>query len=254
MVTLLSFGGLLSTQPASRQLGLSQMRRYYLSVTTRYNNFTSSYFGTQELILNTSSLRTYNGYITWNLSWDNGNTWVYDSAWITYAWNRSYQFAGHSLYTGWWIPPALQIGAQIRIDGDTPATNTLLRTAPFIVTDLVSIPLNDTYYLCWQLSYSSDSPQYETYYYEFHTGVLVHASSQLWSANLPIHEVEISLLSSWPNLPTISILFHYWFNTHTLILALIGASLTTVFVYYLLQHFVPPPRKIDEMMEIRQNA
>ena len=230
----------LSINTDSEYAAQDQVRYYRLAVTTRYQNLTSSYHGVLELALNATSFRTYEGRLAWNLTWDEGRTWSTDSVKQTYACNRSYQFAGLLLYTGWWIHPGIQLGDQIRIDGDAPATNSLLRTTPFTVTDLVSIQVQEAYYHCWQLSYTSSQPQYETYYYESHTGILLSATSLLYQGQIPVHEVNLYLLSASPQLPTLHLFLHYWTNHHPLILALTGATLVTLLVYYLIHYFNTP--------------
>ncbi len=251
---LIPFGSFLSNQPNYEQTYFEQVRNYRLEVTTRYNNLTSAYQGILELNLNTTGFRSYIGHLTWNLTWDDGKTWSFNTASHLYAWNRSYQFAGLLLYTGWWIHPNIQVGDQIQIDGDEPATNNLLRTAPFIVTDLVSLKIRDNYYLCWQLSYSSSQSQFESYYYEFHSGVLIRATSILQDGNQPVHEIFIELVSAEPTLPTIHLLFHYWINYQSLILALIGATLLTLIFNYLLRHLLSLSRYHRQTSQPRQNA
>ena len=238
--SFLPVGSTLSLNSDSASTSQDQVRSYHLAVTTRYQNLTSSYQGVLELALNTTGFRTQEGRLTWNLTWDEGRTWSTDSVMQTYAWNRSYQFAGLLLYTGWWIHPGIQLGDQIRIDGDAPATNSLLRTAPFTVTDLVSIQVQEAYYHCWQLSYASSQPQYETYYYESHTGILLRATSLLYEGQILIHEVNLYLLTSSPPLPTIHLFLHYWTNHYPLVLALTGATLVTLLVYHLIHYFNPP--------------
>ncbi len=211
-----------------------QIRIYQLEVTTRYENLTSVYSGIQQLTLNSTGPLTYQGLLQWNLTWDNGLTWQSYNSSFTYEWNRTYEYAGLSCYTAWWISPVVQPGDQIHIDGDVPVTNTFLRTSPFIVKDLVSFEVNQQYYLCWQLVYTSDR-QYETFYYEFYTGMLIYAISILSQGSTTIFEAQIQLQSATPPPPSIHFLLHFWTNYNHIILALIGATATSFLIYHLLR-------------------
>ena len=146
---------------------VTQTRTYQLQVISSNDNLSISYYGKEQLTLNSTGSLYYLGYLTWNLTWDNGHTWYADNTNYTYSSNRTYNYAGLNCYTAWWINPSIQLGEQIRIDGDLPATNNFLRIAPFTVTDLVSIEVAHQYFLCWQLSYSSGNRQHELYYYEY---------------------------------------------------------------------------------------
>ncbi|MFX1564809.1 MAG: hypothetical protein ACFFCH_02340 [Promethearchaeota archaeon] len=243
-----------SVETNSKPMSPNQVRNYHLMVVSRYDNLSSSYWGVVELILNSTATHFYLGSLTWNLTWDEGTTWTTNYASYTYSLNRSYQFAGLTLYTAWWVLPGLQLGDQIRIDGDAPVTNNFLRTAPFTVTDLVSLHINEAYYLCWQLTYFSNQLQSETYYYEFHTGILISATSLLFGGSRPVHEAHLWLSSSSPSLPQIHILFHYWINYQSIILAFLGATLVTVLFYYLIQYFLPTHRKPPISAPMSQNA
>jgi hypothetical protein len=254
MLLLLPLRTVSSHQPSYAHASTEQLRCYQLGVTTHYDNLTSSYHGILELALNSTGFRTYQGNLIWNLTWDDGNTWSTSSTFYTYDWNRSYHFAGLELYTGWWIHPGVQIGDQVRIDGDAPATNNFLRTAPFIVTDLISLQIQDRFYLCWQLYYASNQPQYETFYYEFHSGILVSASSSLLVGNQPSHQVSVTLLSASPPVPTVQLLLHYWINYQSLIFAFLGATLLTLLVYYLIENLNPHHRNRYSTMKSKQNA
>jgi hypothetical protein len=221
----------------------NQTRSYHLLVISHFDNLSRSFWGIVNIVLNSTAINSFLGSITWNLTWDDGTTWITNFASYTYSWNRSYEFAGLTLFTAWWIHPGLQLGDQIRIDGDAPATNNFLRTTPFTVTDLVSLSINEAHYLCWQLTYSSNQPQHETYYYEFHTGALISATSLMFEGSRPVHEAHLTLFSSSPPLPQIHLLFHYWINYQSFILAFVGATLVTLLFYYLIQHLLPTPRK-----------
>ncbi|MFX0079962.1 MAG: hypothetical protein ACFE8O_12050, partial [Candidatus Hermodarchaeota archaeon] len=154
-----------------------QTRTYQLQVHSTYDNINRSYYGTQQLTLQTINSSSIQGQLSWNLTWDNGNTWYAENASYIYFTNRTYHYAGITCYTAWWINLAVQIGDQIPIDGDVPATNNFLRLTPFIVTDLLSLEVNQQHFLCWQLSYTSPNYQHEIYYYEYHTGILLSATS-----------------------------------------------------------------------------
>jgi hypothetical protein len=227
---------MISTYSGFAQPTHEQLRIYQIAGTTHLNNLTHSYYGYLELALNTTDGSTYQGNLTWHLTWDDGISWVSDSAEYTYTENRSYQFEGILLYTGLWINPGISIGDRIYIDGDPPSTYNFLRSSPFTVTDLISYEIQSGCYLCWQLSYSSSEPQYETYYFEVQTGVLISATSRLFEGTQLIHEVKAELVSAYPHPPSINPLLHYWFANYSQILALIGATLVTILVRYLLSN------------------
>ena len=187
-----------------------QTRTYQLQVHSTYDNINRSYYGTQQLSLQNIDNSSIQGQLSWNLTWDNGNTWYAENASYTYFANRTYQYAGLTCYTAWWISPAVQIGDQISIDGDVPVTNNFLRLTPFIVTDLLSLEINQQHYLCWQLSYNSPNFQHETYYYEYHTGILLSATSMQLEANQPVHEVWLELQTADQLPPPIPPLLHFY--------------------------------------------
>ncbi|MHA2314980.1 MAG: hypothetical protein ACXACF_06800 [Candidatus Hermodarchaeia archaeon] len=237
---ILLISGLSSSALALSNQSLdNQILTYQLEVHTSYDNVNSSFYGTQQLTLNTISNFSIQGQISWNLTWDNGNTWYFENTTYVYSTNRTYQYAGLTCYTAWWIHPAIQIGDKIPIDGDVPATNNFLRLTPFTVTDLLSHEVNHQYFLCWQLSYDSPNNQHETYYYEYQTGILLSATSVRFEANQPVHEVWLELQTAEQPPPPIPPLLHFWTNYNTTIIAFIGATLVTFFVYYVLQRFRP---------------
>jgi len=218
----------------------TQARTYQLQVHSSYDNITRSFYGTQQLTLKISNSSSIQGHLLWNLTWDNGKTWYAENASYIYFINRTYQYAGLTCYTAWWIHPAVQIGDQIQIDGDVPATNNFLRLAPFIVTDLLSLEVNQQHYLCWQLTYNSPNYQHETYYYEYHTGILLSATSVQFEAHQPVHEVWLELQTADQLPPPISPLLHFWTNYNSTLIAFIGATTVTLLGYYLLQRIRPP--------------
>lgn len=218
-----------------------QTRTYLLQVHSTYDNINRSYYGTQQLTLKITNSSSIQGQLSWNLTWDNGNTWFAENASYIYFTNRTYQYAGLTCYTAWWINSAVQIGDQIPIDGDVPATNNFLRLTPFIVTDLISLEINQQHFLCWQLSYNSPSFQHETYYYEYHTGILLSATSIQLETNQPVHEVWLELQTTGQLPPPIPPLLHFWTNYNSSIIAFIGATVVTLLSYYFLQRIRSPP-------------
>lgn len=218
-----------------RQGTANQSRLYWLQARTIHGEDISSYYGFQQLTLNETSSFILQGQINWNLTWDDGKTWFSNNATFAYGLDRTYEYAGLRCYTGWWIDPTVALGDQIRIDGDPPATNNFLHTAQFTVTDLVSWELHQQYYLCWQLTYLTSTGQHEIYHYEYHTGVLVMATSVLQVASHPVHEVHVELRSSNPSIPTIHPVLHFWVNYNSFIFAFLGATLVTLFMHYTLQ-------------------
>jgi len=218
-----------------------QTLTYQLQVQSSYDNVSRSFYGTQQLTLETTHNFSLEGQLSWNLTWDNGNTWYTENASYLYSTNRTYQYAGITCYTAWWINPAVQIGDQISIDGDVPATNNFLRLTPFIVTDLFSLEVNHQHFLCWQLSYDSPKYQHETYYYEYHTGILLSATSVQLEANQPVHEIWLELQSSDQPLPSIPPLLHFLTNYNSTLIAFFGATIITLFVYYLFSRIRPHP-------------
>ena len=199
-----------------------------------YQNLTSSYYGTQSVILNSTDSLGYHAVISWNITFDDGQTWTFNSIKVSYDWNRTYQYAGLNVYTAWWIHPNIQLGSKVRIDGDAPATNNNPRSQPFTVTDLLSIELDFKYYLCWQLTFTTNQQQ-EHFYYDFYTGLLLKATSILHDGDQPIHEIDLSLQSASPSLPTLHILHHFWITYDSILIALIGASLTALLAFFLIQ-------------------
>ena len=256
LILVLSFvpvGIPLSNGSCKTQQIPEQTRIYHLNVSTYHDNISSTYHGYLELKLAAINSELYQGNLTWFLTWDNGLSWTTSSLALSYSGNRSYQFVGLLLYTAWWVPHGLQLGDEVRIDGDPPSTNHLLRTTPFIVTDLVSIQVHSNYYLCWQLSYESTSAHHETFHYEFHTGILINAQSILIEEGQPIHEVYVELTSSYPSLPTLHPLLHYWTSYYSMILALVGATIVTLVANFILRHLSHSPQKL-QVVTMEQNA
>jgi len=209
-------------------------RLYRVRVTSIHENLTSSYYGTQSVSLNATDSFGYEAVLSWNITFNDGQTWIFNSVQVSYDWNRTYTYGGMDWYTAWWIHPNVQLGSKVRIDGDVPATNNHPRTQPFTVTDLLSIDLNLKYYLCWQLIFTT-SQQREQFYYDFYTGLLLKATSIVEDSGQPVHEINLTLESAFPSLPTLHILHHFWITYDSILIALIGASLTTLFVFYLIR-------------------
>ncbi len=219
----------------------NQTLTYQLEAHTSYDNVNRSFYGTQQLTLNTIDNYSILGQLSWNLTWDNGITWNFENTTYIYSMNRTYQYAGLTCYTAWWIHPTIQIGDKIPIDGDVPATNNFLRLTPFTVTDLLSHKVNHQYFLCWQLSYDSPNNQHETYYYEYQTGILLSATSVRFEANQPVHEIWLELQTAEQPPPPIPPTLHFWTNYNTTLIAFLGATVVSFFVYYLLQRIRPQP-------------
>jgi hypothetical protein len=213
----------------------TQIRTYKLNVSSSNANLSTSYYGRVQIILNSTESSSYLGLLSWNLTWDNGRTWYADCTTQTYSSNRTYTFAGINCSTAWWINPAIQLGDQIPIDGDLPATNNFLRIAPFTVTDLISVDVNYQTLLCWQLSYTSGNRQHEIYYYEYHTGALVQAKSLLEDSSHYTLVMYLELQTATPPLPSNSPILHYWVNYNSLFFSFIGATFVALLFYLLLR-------------------
>lgn len=225
---------LLARPTAATLLSAEGTRLYQVRVTSLYQNLTSSYYGTQSVSLNATESLGYRAVLSWNITFDDGQTWTFNSVQVSYDWNRTYHYAGMDCYTAWWIHPNIQLGSQVRIDGDAPATNNNLRAEPFTVSDLLSIELDFKYYLCWQLTFTTNQQQ-EHFYYDYYTGLLLEATSIVQDAGQPVHKIDLSLQSASPSLPTLHIVHHFWITYDSVLIALIGASLTALFVFFIIQ-------------------
>ena len=231
---ILVFPSLSPASSTSSLLSTEGSRLYRVQVTSIHQNLTSSYYDTQNVRLNATASFGYHALLSWNVTFDEGQTWIANSVQVSYDWNRTYNYGGNDWYTAWWIHPNVQLGSRVRIDGDVPATNNHLRICPFTVTDLLSIELNLKYYLCWQLTYST-SHQKEHFYYEYYTGLLLKATSILEDAGQPVHEIDLALQSAFPSLPSHHVLYHFWIMYDSAFIALIGASLITSCVFFLIR-------------------
>jgi hypothetical protein len=239
--------------PASPLLSLEGTRIYNVQVTSTHQNLTSSYYGTESVSLNATGSFGYQAVLSWNITYDNGQTWGFHSVQVSYDWNRTYQLAGIDWYSGWWIHPNVQLGSQIRIDGDAPATNNHPRLQPFTVTDLISLDLNQNYYLCWLLTFTT-SQQHERFYYDFYTGLLLKATSTVENAGQPIHEIKMTLQSAIPSLLTLHLLYHIWITYDSILFAFVGATLSTLFVFYLIQRMRDYRFQASHACNFKQNA
>lgn len=211
-------------------------RIYSLDISTQYDNTTNHIFGVQIAALTLQNMDTILGYISWNITWDEGITWNYFNVTQTYGTNRTYMIAGVPLFTSWWIDPSVGLGDSVYIDGDAPATDQLLRSTPFQVTDLVSYTTSSQSYICWLLSYNTISGQRESFFYERTTGTLVAAQSVSSNQDATYHEIRIELRTTSPLLPQADPLSHLWFSYGSLAISLALATIFAVSAYLLLKH------------------
>lgn len=207
---------------------------YAVDVSSRYGNISTHFEGTQIFRLQSLGVDKLTGRVTWNLSWDEGETWLAVNASYAYDSNRTYRNQGVTLLTAWWIDPTVQLGDRIAIHGDPPATDYFLRDGPFLVTDLVSLSLDSSRYTCWLLTYETLGGQQERFYYERWTGLLVAAYSG--QTNLPMrsHQVRLELQTATPPLPPEDLLTHLWLSFGPTLLSLGIAVLAATGTYRLL--------------------
>ena len=178
-----------------------QICQYSLDVKSSYANVSTHYYGSQLVVLESLKNESFFGYISWNLTWDEGTTWQFFNTTYLYLPNRTYSHSNISLFTSWWIIPNVQIGNLIHIDGDPPATNFFPRSAPFRVSELTSLNIGSNHYTCWLLSYETTSGQQERFYYEQWTGILLAVYSKAIKTNSIQHEIHLALETANPNLP-----------------------------------------------------
>jgi len=198
---------------------------YSVDVSSSYGNVTTHFAGVQTLKLQSLDLDTLTGCVTWNLSWDEGETWLAANVTYTYDANRIYRNQDVALFTAWWIDPAVQLGTRIPIHGDPPATDYFLRSGPFVVTDLVSLSLGAGRYTCWLLTYETQSGQQERFYYERRTGLLIAAYSSQTSPTVQSREMQLELQTATPPLPPEDLLTHLWLTFGPTLLSLGIAAL-----------------------------
>jgi hypothetical protein len=226
-------------------------RIYSLDISTCYDNTTTDILGTQVVTFTSQDVTTILGYISWNLTWDEGITWSYTNITQIYGTNRTYQIAGVPLFTAWWIDPSIDLGYNVKIDGDAPATDQLLRSTPFQVTDLVSYTIDNQCFICWLLRYETVSGQQESFYYERMTGVLVAAQSILTNQDSTSHEIFVELKATSSSLPQADIFANLWFSYGTLVVSIVLATISTLGAYLLLKHV--SQRSVDQRYRLESS-
>lgn len=208
---------------------------YRVDVRSDYGNVTTHFAGIQILRLQSLDLDTFTGCVVWNLSWDEGVTWLAVNVTYTYDANRTYRNQDVALFTAWWIDPAVQLGDRISIHGDPPATDYFLRGDPFVVADVVSLSLDASRYTCWLLTYDTQGGQQERFYYERWTGLLIAAYSS--QTNLPVQsrQMRLELQTATPPLPSEDLLTHLWLTFGPALLSLGIAALAATSTYRVLR-------------------
>ena len=207
---------------------------YRVDVSSAYGNVTTHFTGIQILRLQSLDLDTFTGCVTWNLSWDEGRTWLAMNVTYTYDANRIYRNQDVALFTAWWIDPAVQLGDRISIHGEPPATDYFLRGGPFMVTDLVSLSLDAGHYTCWLLTYETQGGQQEHFYYERWTGLLIAAYSSQTNPPVQSRQMQLELQGASPSLPSEDPLTHLWLTFGSTFLSLGIAALAATSTYRVL--------------------
>jgi hypothetical protein len=207
---------------------------YSVDVSSSYGNLTTHFAGFQMLRLQTRDLGTLIGCVTWNLSWDAGETWLAVNVTYAYDANRTYRNQNVTLFTAWWIDPAVQLGDRIPIHGDPPATDYFLRGGPFVVTDVVSLSLAAGRYTCWLLIYETQGGQQERFYYERWTGLLIAAYSSQTNPPVQSRQMRLELQTATPPLPSEDLLTHLWLTFGSTLLSLGIAALAATSTYRVL--------------------
>lgn len=207
---------------------------YSVDVSSSYGNVTTHFAGIQILRLQSLDLDTLTGCVTWNLSWDEGETWLAVNVTYAYDANRTYRNQDVTLFTAWWIDPAVQLGDQIPIHGDPPATDYFLRGGPFVVTDVVSLSLDARRYTCWLLTYQTQGGQQERFYYERWTGLLIAAYSSQTNPPVQSRQMRLELQTATPPLPSEDLLTHLWLTFGPPLLSLGMAALAATSTYRVL--------------------
>lgn len=193
---------------------------YSVAVSASYDNLTTHFEGVQVLRLQNLNQDALVGHLTWNLSWDEGETWRAINATYTYGADRTYRIQDVALFTAWWVDPEIQLGQRIPIHGDSPATDYFPRSGPFLATDLVSLTLKSGRYTCWLLAYETIDGQREYFYYERWTGLLVAAYSGQDNPPLQSRQVQLELQTANPLLPSEDLLTHLWLTYGSTLLSL----------------------------------
>ncbi len=237
---LLSFGLILicASTEMYRSITIATQPDTYLYTFDLYfsnSQRTNHQYGIQNVTLVPIDSTTILGYISWNITFDEGNTWQYTSLIKTYNVNRTYNYAGFLAYTGWWIHPTVKIGEQIPIDGDAPVTASFPRSGPFIVIELVTLKLDNQAFMCWLLTYELLNEHQERFYYERYTGVLLAAYSHRYQLGELNQSLNLELLSDSPLLPRADPLSELWLTYGSISVSFLGALLPTTAAYYFLR-------------------
>ena len=207
---------------------------YRVDVSASYGNVTTHFAGVQILRLQSLGPDTLTGCVTWNLSWDEGETWLAVNVTYTYDANRTYRNQDVTLFTGWWIDPTVRLGDRMSIHGDPPATDYFLRGGPFVVTDVVSLSLDAGRYTCWLLTYETQGGQQERFYYERWTGLLIAAYSSQTNSPVQSRQMRLELQTATPPLPSEDLLTHLWLTFGSTLLSLGIAVLAATSTYRVL--------------------
>jgi hypothetical protein len=222
---------------ANPQTGYKDITCEYAFSGTRHStNATLEYHGQQMVTLLSTDPQTVMGYISWNISWDEGASWESATKSYTFNTNRTYRTDFPDTYTAWWIDVETQVGDQIPIDGDFPVTNHLVRNMPFLVLDLISLRIGPSWYTCWWLTNENPVGVHESFYYEQWTGILVAAYSDLIQEGVLVRQMALELVSTIPVLPKEGLLAHLWLTYGALALSLTLASMAAIGAYLLIQN------------------
>jgi hypothetical protein len=213
----------------------SETYLYTFDINFSYSHRINHQYGIQNVSLVHLDSATILGYISWNITFDEGNTWQYFSFIKTYYVNRTYNYAGFLAYTGWWIPPTVKIGEQIPIDGDAPVTASFPRSGPFIVTELATLKLANQTFMCWLLTYEMLNEHQEQFYYERYTGILLAAYSRRYQSGELNQTLRLELINDSPLLPRVDPLNEFWLSYGSMSISFLGAILPTAAAYYFLR-------------------
>ncbi len=251
LLLIISASHLPLTQGKSITDPYNMTRIYSLDISTHYGNTTTHIFGTQFVTFASQDPNSIYGYISWNLTWDEGITWSFFNITHVFDLNRTYEIAGVSLFTAWWIDPSIDLGDSVSIDGDAPATDQLIRSAPFQVTDLVSYTTDNQCFICWVLIYETASGQQESFYYERMTGVLVAAQSVSSNQGSTFHQIHLELEATTPLLPQADPFANLWFSYGSFIASLALATISAIGAYHLLKR--AGRRSTDQMFGLKSS-
>lgn len=249
---ILVFLLLVSIHPitANTQNGYKDITCEYAFSGIRHSyNSTIQFQGKQLVTLVSTDPQTIMGYINWNISLDNGQSWETTTETHAFTNNRTYKDGILESYTAWWIAPETQVGNLIPIDGDLPATNYPVRSNPFLVMDLTSLSVGTSRYTCWWLVNENPNGIHESFYYEQWTGMLVAAYSELVEDGVIERLMQIELQSATPALPHEGLFTHLWLTYGAVFLSLTIASVASIGAYLLLQNF--RRRRIKQSPQLR---